>query len=271
MRVTTTSIAALAAALLAGNVIAADIYPNKPVRIVTAQPGGGVDYTARVLGQGLAAKYGQSFVIENRGGAATIPAQNVSFAAADGYTLLVHNSTIWTAPLFETLPEYMADLTPVVLASRSPNLLVVNPNVAARSVQELIALAKANPGKFQYASTGIAGMHHFGGELFKRTAGIDLGHVAYKGGGASSFAVLAGEVPMMFSTMPLGLPFVRTDKLRALGVGGATRSPLLPNVPTLAEGGARGYEFTVWWGLVAPAQTPETATLGVEGVPGARP
>ena len=142
----TQRLAAAAAVMLCTIAAQAQTYPAKPVRIVTAAPGGGVDFTARVLGQGYAALFGQPFIIENRGGAATIPAQNVAGADADGYTLLLHNNTIWTAPLFEKLPDYMSQLAPIVLATRSPNLLVIHPSVQARSVRELIALAKAKPG-----------------------------------------------------------------------------------------------------------------------------
>jgi tripartite-type tricarboxylate transporter receptor subunit TctC len=237
----------------------AGVYPNRPIRMVIAfPPGGSNDLIARFIGSRLTAKFGQQIVYDYRGGASgVIGTEIVARAVPDGYTLLFASTSHTMNEVIRKVPyDTLGSFAPVAMFGRGPNMLVANPAFPAKTLPELIALAKASPGKFQYASTGIAGMHHFGGELFKRTAGIDLGHVAYKGGGASSFAVLAGEVPLMFSTMPLGLPFVRTDKLRALGVGGATRSPLLPTVPTLAEGGAHGYEFTVWWGLVAPAQTP---------------
>jgi tripartite-type tricarboxylate transporter receptor subunit TctC len=234
-------------------------YPNRPIRMVIAfPPGGSNDIIARFIGVRLTAKFGQQIVYDYRGGASgVIGTEIVTRAAPDGYTLLFTSTSHTMNEVIRKVPyDTLASFTPVAMFGRGPNMLVAHPGLPAKTLPELIALAKATPGKINYASTGIAGMHHFGGELFKRHAGIDLGHVAYKGGGASSFAVLAGEVPLMFSTMPLGLPFVRTEKLRALGVGGATRSPLLPSVPTLSEGGARGYEFTVWWGLVAPAQTP---------------
>ncbi len=236
-------------------------YPNRPIRMVIAfPPGGSNDIIARFIGVRLTAKFGQQIVYDYRGGASGVIGTEIAARAApDGYTLLFASTSHTMNEVIRKVPyDTLGSFAPVAMFGRGPNMLVANPAFPAKTLPELFALAKASPGKFQYASTGIAGMHHFGGELFKRTAGIDLGHVAYKGGGASSFAVLAGEVPLMFSTMPLGLPFVRTDKLRALGVGGTSRSPLLPAVPTLAEGGARGYEFTVWWGLVAPAQTPAT-------------
>ena len=237
----------------------AGAYPNRPIRMVIAfPPGGSNDMIARFIGVRLTAKFGQQIVYDYRGGAAgVIGTEIVARAAPDGYTLLFASTSHTMNEVIRKVPyDTLGSFVPVAMFGRGPNMLLAHPGLPAKTLPELIVLAKASPGKINYASTGIAGMHHFGGELFKRTAGVDLGHVAYKGGGASSFAVLAGEVPLMFSTMPLAMPFVRTEKLRALGVGGATRSPLLPAVPTLAEGGARGYEFTVWWGLVAPAHTP---------------
>ena len=253
------ALASLPAALHAQPKAANQDYPNRPIRMVIAfPPGGSNDLIARFIGVRLTAKFGQQIVYDYRGGAAgVIGTEIVARAAPDGYTVLFASTSHTMNEVIRKVPyDTLGSFAPVAMFGRGPNMLLAHPGLPAKTLPELIALAKSMPGKINYASTGVAGMHHFGGELFKRTAGVDLGHVAYKGGGASSFAVLAGEVPLMFSTMPLGMPFVRTEKLRVLGVGGATRSPLLPNVPTLAEGGARGYEFTVWWGLVAPAQTP---------------
>ncbi len=251
-------VSASAAAQIAASANAVN-YPNRPIRMVIAfPPGGSNDLIARFIGVRLTAKFGQQIVYDYRGGASgVIGTEIVARAAPDGYTLLFTSTSHTMNEVIRKVPyDTLGSFAPVAMFGRGPNMLVANPSLPAKTLPELIALAKASPGKINYASTGIAGMHHFGGELFKRHAGINLGHVAYKGGGASSFAVLAGEVPLMFSTMPLGLPHVRAEKLRALGVGGTNRSPLLPAVPTLSEGGARGYEFTVWWGLIAPAQTP---------------
>jgi tripartite-type tricarboxylate transporter receptor subunit TctC len=234
----------------------AQSYPNKPVRIVTAAPGGGVDYTARVVGQGLAAKFGQSFVVENRGGAATIPAENVAGAAADGYTLLLHNNTIWTAPLFEKLPDYMANLTPVVLATRSPNLLVVHPSVAARSVKEFIALAKAKPGELNYASGPVGAANYLSAELFNFMAGVHLVRVGYKGGAPAMSDLMGGQVQVMFATVGSVIPHVKSGRLIALGVTGAEPTTLAPGVPTIAASGLPGYELIAIYGLFAPAKTP---------------
>jgi tripartite-type tricarboxylate transporter receptor subunit TctC len=181
----------------------------------------------------------------------------VARAAPDGYTLLFTSLTHSMNEAIHKLPyDTLKSFGPVSLLGRGTNVLVVNPALPVRSLPELIALAKAKPGRLNYASTGIAGMHRFGGEMFKRAAHIDLTHVPYKGGGPAITAVMAGEVDVMFSTLPLALPYIRAGKLRPLGVGSATRSALLPDVPTLTEAGAPGYEFTVWWGIVAPAGTP---------------
>ena len=230
--------------------------PNKPVRIVTAAPGGGVDFTARVVGQGLAAKFGQSFIVENRGGAATIPAENVAGAAADGYTLLLHNNTIWTAPLFEKLPDYMSHLAPVVLATRSPNLLVVHPSVAARSVKELIALAKAKPGELNYASGPVGAANYLSAELFNYMAGVQLVRVGYKGGAPAMSDLMGGQVQVMFATVGSVIQHVKSNRLVALGVTGAEPTVLAPGVPTIAASGLPGYELIAIYGLFAPAKTP---------------
>jgi tripartite-type tricarboxylate transporter receptor subunit TctC len=237
----------------------AQAYPTHPIRLVIAfPPGGGNDIIARFVGARLTARVGQQIVVDNRGGASgIIGTEIVARAPPDGYTLLFASVTHTMNEAIRKLPyDTIKSFAPVAMLGRGPNVLVVHPSVPARSLQEFIALAKTKPGQINYASTGTAGMHHFGGELFKRAAGINLTHVPFKGGGPASLAVISGQVEMMFSTMPLALPFIRAGKLRALGVGGPTRSPLLPDVPTLTEAGAPGYEFTVWWGIVAPAKTP---------------
>jgi len=238
-------------------------YPTRPVRIVVAfPPGGGNDVIARFYSNRLTTRLGQQIVIDNRGGASgIIGTEIVARAAPDGYTLLFTSLTHAMNEAIQKLPyDTLKSFVPVALLGRGTNVLLVNPAVPARTLPELIALAKSQPGKINYASTGVAGMHHFGGEMFKRAAGINLTHVPYKGGGPAIIAVIAGEVEVMFSTLPLALPYVRAGKLRPLGVGSTTRSALLPDVPTLSEGGARGYEFTVWWGIVAPAGTPAAIT-----------
>jgi tripartite-type tricarboxylate transporter receptor subunit TctC len=236
----------------------AQAYPNRPVRMIVAfPPGGGNDIIARLIGARLTPRFGQQVVIDNRGGASGIIGTDiVARAAADGHTLLFVSVSHTMNEAIRKLPyDTLGSFAPVALLGRGPNVLVANPNLPARTLPELIALAKSKPGKINYASTGVAGMHHFGGELFKRHAAIDLAHVAYKGGGPAALAVVSGEVELMFSTLPLAMPNIRAGKIRPLGVGGTARTPLLPQVPTLTEAGARGYEFTVWWGIVAPAGT----------------
>ena len=237
----------------------APAYPARPVRIIVAFPaGGGNDIIARFYTTRLTARLGQQMVIDNRGGASgIIGTEIVARALPDGYTLLFTSLTHSMNEAIHQLPyDTVKSFTPVALFGRGTNVLVVNPALPARTLPELIALAKAKPGQINYASTGVAGMHHFGGEMFKRAAGINLTHVPFKGGGPAVIAVMGGEVEMMFSTLPLALPYIRAGKLRPLGVGSLARSPLLPDLPTLTENGAPGYEFTVWWGIVAPAGTP---------------
>jgi tripartite-type tricarboxylate transporter receptor subunit TctC len=237
----------------------AQTFPARPIRLIVAfPPGGGNDIIARFVGVRLSTRLGQQIVNDNRGGASgIIGSEIVARSAPDGHTLLFTSVSHTMNEAIRKLPyDTLGSFSPVALFGRGPNVLVANPGLPAKTLAELIALAKASPGKINYASTGIAGMHHFGGELFKRLAGIDLAHVAYKGGGPAALAVVGGEVELMFSTLPLALPNIRAGRLRPLGVGGATRSALLPAVPTLSEAGARGYEFTVWWGVVAPALTP---------------
>jgi tripartite-type tricarboxylate transporter receptor subunit TctC len=234
-------------------------YPTRPVRIVVAFPaGGGNDIIARFFSARLTPRLGQQVVIDNRGGASgIIGTEIVARAAPDGYTLLFTSLTHSMNEAITKLPyDTLKSFTPVSMLGRGTNVLVVNPALPVRTLAEFIALAKAKPKQLNYGSTGVAGMHHFGGEMFKRAAGIDITHVPFKGGGPAQIAVMAGEVDMMFSTLPLALPHIRTGRLRPLAVGSLTRSPLLPDLPTLNESGAPGYEFTVFWGIVAPIGTP---------------
>jgi len=238
---------------------ATQTYPTKPIRMVIAfPPGGSNDLIARFIGMRLTGKLGQQIVYDYRGGAAGVIGTDIAaHAPADGYTLLFASTSHTMNEVIRKVPyDTLGSFAPVALFGRGTNVLLAHPALPAKTLPELIALAKAKPGYIKYASTGVAGMHHFGGEMLKRLAGIDLAHVAYKGGGPATLAAVSGEVELMLATMPLALPNARSGKLRALGVGSARRSPLLPDVPTLAEGGARGYDFVVWWGLVAPARTP---------------
>jgi tripartite-type tricarboxylate transporter receptor subunit TctC len=198
-------------------------------------------------------------VVDNRGGANGIIGTDLAAKATpDGYTLLVvsashtMNAAVYKLP-FDPVKSFAA----VSMIGAGPNMLAAHPSFPANTVKDLIALAKAKPASIAYATSGAGGINHFGGELLARIAGIELVHVPYKGGGPALIEVMGGQVPLIVCTLPLCLPQVRAGKVKALGVGGAKRTPLLPDVPTIAESGAPGYEFTVWWGMLAPAGTPQ--------------
>jgi tripartite-type tricarboxylate transporter receptor subunit TctC len=237
----------------------AQSYPNRPVRLVVGfAPGGGNDITARLLGQWLSERLGQPFVIENRPGAGTnVATEAVVNAAPDGYTILfVAPSAAINATLYEKLNfNFIRDLAPIAGIMRIPNVMVVNPSVPARTVPEFIAYAKANPGKINVASPGVGTSVHLSAELFKMMTGVDMVHVAYKGSAPSLTDLLGGQVQVSFATMPASIEFIRTGKLRALAVTTATRSPALPEVPTVGEF-VPGYEVSTWYGLCVRMGTP---------------
>jgi len=234
-------------------------YPNRPVRLVVGfAPGGGNDITARLMGQWLSERLGQPFVIENRPGAGTnVATEAVVNAAPDGYTILfVAPSAAINATLYEKLNfNFIRDLAPIAGIMRIPNVMVVNPSVPARTIPEFIAYAKANPGKINVASPGVGTSVHLSAELFKMMTGVDMVHVAYKGSAPSLTDLLGGQVQVSFATMPASIGFIRTGKLRALAVTTATRSPALPEVPTVGEF-VPGYEVSTWYGLCARMGTP---------------
>ncbi len=238
----------------------AQTYPSKPIKIVVPYPPGGFNDT---LGRTLAAKFseswGQPAVVENKpGGNTLIGSDFVAKSAPDGYTLLIVAFPFSVVPsLFKSMPyDTVKDFAPVILAATSPNLLVVHPSLPANSVGELIALAKAKPGSLSYASTGNGSSNHISMELFKSLAGVDIVHIPYKGSGPAVSDLLGGQVQLMFDNTPNVLPQVKAGRLRALGSSGTKRSPLTPDVPTVAEAGVAGYEVMVWFGVVAPAGTP---------------
>jgi tripartite-type tricarboxylate transporter receptor subunit TctC len=237
----------------------AESYPNRPVRLVVGfAPGGGNDITARLMGQWLSERLGQPFVIENRPGAGTnVATEAVVNAGPDGYTILfVAPSAAINATLYEKLNfNFIRDLAPIAGIMRIPNVMVVNPSVPARTVPEFIAYAKANPGKINVASPGVGTSVHLSAELFKMMTGVDMVHVAYKGSAPSLTDLLGGQVQVSFATMPASIEFIRTGKLRALAVTTATRSPVLPEVPTVGEF-VPGYEVSTWYGLCARMGTP---------------
>src|SRR5262249_23681888 len=235
-------------------------YPDRPIRlIVPFPPGGGNDILARTVGQRLAQPLGQQVVVDNRGGAGgMLGGQIAATADPDGYTLflgsmgsLAHNPALRATNPYDPPRDFAA----VSMLATSAFLLAVHPAVPARSVQELLALARAKPGTLNYASAGAGSSLHMTGELFKHATGVNIVHVAYKGTGPALVDLLAGQVQMIFSTMPPVLPHVKTGKLRALGVTTGVRAKAAPEVPTIAESGVRGFEVQNWQGIVVPKKT----------------
>ncbi len=256
MRIAIALLLALAAAA-----VQAQNYPVRPVKVIVPFGAGGpADNYARFLGQRLQEPLGQPFVVENRpGGGSVIGTDAVAKSPADGYTLLLMSNT-HTAN--ETLiPQkpfaLLRDLAPVAPINYSDLLLVVHPSVPAGNLQELIALAKSQPGKMNYASSGPGTPYHMAGELFKAMAGIDVVHVPYKGSDGARLGILGGQVQMMFDAITTMTPHVRAGKLKGIGTSGRARSSVLPETPTVSEAGVAGYEATIWLGVMAPAGTPK--------------
>lgn len=235
-------------------------YPVRPVKLVVpSSPGGTSDILGRLLAQRLGEALGQQFVVENRPGASSaIGADAVAKSAPDGYTLLISPAALAINPhMYAKLPfDARRDLAPISMVVQTGNLLSAHPSLPARSVKELIALARKYPGKLTSASPGLGGSPHMAAELMRIMAGIDFLIVSYKGSGPGTIALLSGEVSFMFSTPPSAIPFVRAGRLRALGVTTRTRMPGLPEIPSLHEAALPGFEATQWFGLLAPAGTP---------------
>jgi tripartite-type tricarboxylate transporter receptor subunit TctC len=236
-------------------------YPDKPLRlIVPFPPGGATDPLARMLSQKLAAVFGQQVVVDNRPGAGTtIGAEIVAKSPPDGYTLFLGSiANAISAVLYSKLSyDVVRDIAPVTLLATTPGILVVHPTLPVKSVRELIALAKARPGELAYSSAGNGTPPHLAGALFSYLTGVKLIHVPYKGGGPAVIALLSGEVPLAFASLPSALPHVRAGKLRALGVTTVQRSPALPDVPAIGEAGVPDYAAETWYGLSVPAGTPK--------------
>ncbi len=251
------------AVLFASAALGADEYPARTVRVIVPfAPGGGTDIVARILGQQLSQKLGQSFVIENRpAGSGIVGADLVAKAPADGYTLLFAFSSLSSsARLFSHLPyDPIRDFAPVALATTSPLLAVVPASLPAKNVAELIAHAKAHPGKLNYGSSGPGSSPHLATELFLSMTGTQMAHIAYKGIAPAITALLADEVQFSLVPIAVGMPHVRSGKLRALGVAGLSRSSAAPELQTIAESGLPGFEVIGWWGVLAPAKTPRSA------------
>ena len=254
-----------AAALLAAILPAAALaqpWPTHPVKILVGfAPGGGTDVVARLIAQKLQESFGQPFIVENRAGATgTIAADVVAKAAPDGYTLLMGhvNSNAIAPNLFKTLPyDAVADFQPISYVGYVPNILAVYPGVAAKNIAELIALAKSQPGKLSYASSGVGSTQHLAGELFQILTGTKLIHIPYKGSGQAITDLLSGQVAMNFDTMPPVLPHVQAGKIKAFAISTPQRLPQLPDVPTFTEVGITGFDVTNWYGMFAPAKTPK--------------
>ena len=235
-------------------------YPEKPLRFVVGlAPGGGVDFTARTLAARLAVSMGQAVVVDNRAGAGgSIAAGIVARSAADGYTLLLgsRSNFVMDALLNKNLGyDPRRDLAPVTLATSQSMVLIVHPSVPAKSVAELIALAKAQPGKLSYASGGNGTGTHLAGELFARLAGIQMLHVPYKGGSQSMVDLIAGQINLIFQSLPTASPHIKAGRIRALAVTTTRRAAMLPELPTIAESGLSGYEADNWYGIAVAAHT----------------
>jgi tripartite-type tricarboxylate transporter receptor subunit TctC len=244
----------------------AQAWPTKGLRLVVPfAPGGSTDIVARLVGERLSASLGQPVTIENRAGAGgNIGADAVAKSAPDGYTLLMATTGVMAInnALYKTMPyDAATDLLPVIYAASITNVLAVPLELPAKSVTELVALAKREPGKLSFASSGAGSSTHLSGELFKALAGVDLVHVPFKGSGQALVDVIAARVSMIFDNMPSALPHIKGGKLRPLGVTGSKRSGALPEVPTIAEAGVAGYESLSWSGIAAPAGTPRDVVL----------
>ncbi len=257
------ALAALAACLTAAPAAGAG-FPERPVRMVAASAaGGGTDIIARLLAHKLTELWGQQVIVDNRpGGGGVIATDITAKAVPDGYTLLLQSVGISYAPaLYKKLPfDVRRDISAVTIVGTQPFVLAVHPSLPAKSVAELVQLAKSKPGDIRFASGGVSGASHLGSELFRVTAGVNMVHVPYKGTGPGTTALLTGEVQMAIAGVGTLLPHAKSGKVRALAVTGAKRSPAAPDLPTVAENGLPGYAFDVWYGVFASSKTPR-ATL----------
>ncbi len=257
MKMVRNALAGLVLALIAG-VAAAQQWPSKPIKwVVPFAPGGTTDILARTIGEKLSVTLGQPIIVDNKPGAGGgVGADQVAKSPADGYTIM--GGTISThainASLYSNLPyDPVRDFAPITLIVRVPNMLVVNPELPAKDVRELIALLKASPGKYSFASSGNGTSQHLSGELFKTMTGVEMQHIPYRGSPPALADVVGGQVAMTFDNITTAWPLVKGGKLRALAVTTAKRSPIAPDVPTLAESGLPGYEIGSWQGVFAPA------------------
>jgi tripartite-type tricarboxylate transporter receptor subunit TctC len=259
------ALVAVAATASLGQPVSAQNYPNRPIRfVVPFSPGGAADVPGRILTQKLTESLGHQVVVDNRPGAgSTIGADQVAKAPPDGYTLLtISNTHFVSAALYKKLPyDSVVDFAPVTQVTSAPNVIVVHPSLPAKTVRELIALAKAQPGKIDYASSGNGSTQHLTGALFTKMAGIEMTHIPYRGSGPATADLLSGQVTVGFPGIAGMLPQIKAGKLRALAVTSAKRSPELPQTPTVAEAGVKGYDVTAWFGVAGPKGMPRDVVL----------
>ena len=253
----TAALVAFTAAPVAGQ----GTYPDRPIKMILPfSAGGGTDVVGRIVAKGLSDRLGQQVVVENRGGGVSIIGTDlVAKSPADGYTLLMSDQALMTNPGLQAKLPYdtLKDLRPIALIGPAPSVLVVHPSFPAKTIQELVALAKAKPGTLQYASSGNGTSTHIAGELLKQVAGIQMTHVAYKGGGPAITDAVAGHVPILISSIGPAMPMIKAGRLRAIEVSATTRSPALPDVPALGEAGLGAASVVGYWGVLAPAATPQ--------------
>jgi tripartite-type tricarboxylate transporter receptor subunit TctC len=249
-------------AITIGNLVqaaAAPPYPTRPIRVlVPFAAGGGADALSRILAPKLSEAMGQTWVVDNRGGAAgNLAAEIVADAAPDGYTVFMGFSTVLTVnpSLYKLRYNVQKDFAPVTLLATAQYILVVHPSVQAGSLKEFVVLAKQKPGGFNYASAGVGSPLHLAAELFKKRAGVDMVHLPYKGGGPAAAAVLAGEAQVIFGSVASSIPHVKAGKLKALATTGTKRSKVAPDLPTIAESGFPGFDVTSWYAFLVPART----------------
>lgn len=254
-----TALCCCASLVSATGAVHAQTYPSRPIRLVVPfAPGGTVDIVARVIGARISSDTGQQVVVDNRGGGGgVIGTDIVAKSRSDGYTLLIHSAAIAYEPsLRDSLPyNVLKDFEPLTMIGSTPNLLVVHPSFAAKSAADLIAMAKEKPGVVTFGTGGIGSSSHLAVVLLQTMSGTSLNHVAYKGAGPALVEVVAGQINFMIATMPGAIAQVKGGRLRALGISSSRRSPVVPNIPTIAESGLPGYEFVAWFGMLAPAGT----------------
>jgi tripartite-type tricarboxylate transporter receptor subunit TctC len=247
--------------------VSAQPFPSKTIRwVVPSSPGGSADAVTRVVADGVSKVLAQRVVVENRAGASgNIGAELVAKSASDGYTwIMMNNAQAANVSLYKNLTyDLLRDFAPITQVDSSPHVIVVHPSLPVKSVADLVKLAKAQPGKLDYASAGLGTVTFLAAELFKAHAGVNLAHVPYRGGGESLTSIVGGETIVYFSPLPVALPHMRSDRLRALAVTSKRRVSLVPDIPTVAESGYPNYEFNLWNGLLVPAKTPKESITAI--------